>query len=116
MAVEILVAQSEPKGPLPKQILDRVLDLIRIPGIVEAGGEVPQEAAEVVHLPQQHRATVRGDRPAIKGRHDLAPPRGLKEVLLRGTVCVREPSPFVLLSRSGQTTYSTNGRLFLSIR
>ena len=84
MAVEILVAQSEPKDPLQKQILDRVLDLIRIPGIVEAGGEVPQEAAEVVHLRQQHRATVRGDRPAIKGRHDLAPPRGLKEVLLRG--------------------------------
>ena len=77
MIVEVLIAQSQAEDALSHQRLDRMLDIARIAPIDEAS----------VDLPQQQRAGVRGDVPAVETSHHRAPFNRFKFEQLRRTLC-----------------------------
>ncbi len=68
--VEVFVAQGQAEDPLGQQVVDRVLDQIRIAVVVEAGGQSSEDAGLGLDLPQEEAAGVRSDGPAVKSRGD----------------------------------------------
>ena len=67
--VEILIAQRQPEDALPHQCRDRVLDITPVAPIHKALGKPTHQPEAPIHLPQQQRARVRGDR-ASRNRRD----------------------------------------------
>ena len=87
VVVEILVAERQAEHALADQRRDRVLDLLGITGIAEAGGEPLDQTDGFVRRPQQQRAGVRRDRAAIERAHNPAPVNGSEvEQILRYTL------------------------------
>ena len=67
--VEVFIAQRQAEDALPDQRLDLMLDIARVASIDEAGGKAPHQPDALVNLPQQQRAGVRGNVPAIETGH-----------------------------------------------
>ncbi len=67
--VKVFVAQRQAEDTLPNQSLDLMLDIARVASIDEAGGKAPHQPDALVNLPQQQRAGVRGNVPAIETGH-----------------------------------------------
>ena len=67
--VQVFIAQRQAEDALPHQGLDLMLDIARVAPIDEAVGEATHQCEAPVDLPQQQRARVRGDAPAIETGH-----------------------------------------------
>ena len=61
VVVQVLVAQRQPVDALRQHLPDRVLHLLLIAPVTEAGGQTPQQVDLAIHLTQQQSPTVRGD-------------------------------------------------------
>src|SRR5262245_36915641 len=72
MVVEIFVTQSQGVDPLRDQVLEGVLDELRVTMIDEARGELLDDPGEYFSLPEQEAAPVGGNITAVKSGHDLA--------------------------------------------
>jgi hypothetical protein len=72
MVVEILVTERDSEHPLADQRHDLVLDKLLLSHIAKAGGEPTHQVHRAIRCPQEQRASVRSDRAAIEGRHNLA--------------------------------------------
>src|SRR5208337_2276814 len=88
VVVQILVAERQPEDALSDQGLDLMLDEARIPPVGEASGKAAHEAEAAIDLPQQQRAGIRGDRPAVETRDHRAAFDRFKLEKLRGTLCL----------------------------
>ena len=66
---QVLVAQRDADHALHHQRLYGVFDKFGVAAIGEAGGQTPGQADDPVGRAEQQRAGIRGDAPAIEGRH-----------------------------------------------
>ena len=72
MVVEVLVAQGQGVDPLGEEVLQRVLDQLGVAMVGEAGGELADDAGELLDLAEQQGAAVGGDVAAVEVGEDLA--------------------------------------------
>jgi hypothetical protein len=72
VVVEALVAQRQGVNPLGDQVGDGVLDEVRVAMVGETGGELMDDAGELLGLSEQERAAVGGDGAAVEIGEDLA--------------------------------------------
>jgi hypothetical protein len=73
VVVQILIAQRQTVHPLGQHLLDAVLGQPGRAEIGEAAGQAPQEPHPAIHLPEQERAGIRGQRASVKtGQHRAA--------------------------------------------
>lgn len=70
---QVLVAEGDADHTLHHQRLYRVLDVVGAAGIGEAARQTPGQADDPIGRAEQQRAGVRGDAPAIEGRHHGTP-------------------------------------------
>lgn len=71
VVVQVFVPQCQPVHALRHQVIDRVLDRQRIPMVDKTPRELPQDPGSPLHLPQQHPAPIRGDRPSVEPGLDV---------------------------------------------
>jgi hypothetical protein len=90
--VEVLIAQRNPDHPLPHQGRHAVLDQVLVTLVDKALGKAINHSDLAVRRPQQQRASVRRDRPAIKTSHNFPPPNGCKFEQFRVTLCLHRGS------------------------
>ena len=74
VVIEVRIAQRQPEYALPDQIQQRMLDLIGLAVILEAGGEAPQDAAALLQFPQHQHSAIGGDAPPSKRQTNSRPP------------------------------------------
>jgi hypothetical protein len=73
MVVEVLIAQGQGIDPLGDQLVGRVFDPVGFAVAGEAGGELMDDAGELLGLAEQQGTAVGGDVAAIEVRDDFAP-------------------------------------------
>jgi hypothetical protein len=88
VVVQILVAERQGEDALPDQRLDPMFDQARVAPVEEASGEAAHQVEAAIELPQQKRAGIRGDRPAIETRDHGTAFDGFKLEQLPGTLCL----------------------------
>ncbi len=93
VVVEILIAERNPKHPLAHQRRNLMLDQIRTPCVIKAGGKPIRQLHRVVGRAQQQRAGVRRDRPAVKAGDNLTPFNGCKSKQICATLCRHRGAP-----------------------
>jgi hypothetical protein len=97
MVVQVLVAQRDAEYPLPYQRADLMLDQLRAPPIRKAGGKPIHQPERPIRRPQQQRARVAGQRPAVEPRDNAAPFYWCKSKQIRVTLCRHRGAPLNLV-------------------
>ena len=87
MVVEVLVAQGQAVDALGDEMLDGVLDEVGVAMVGEAGGELADDAGELLGLAEQQGAAVGGDVAAVEVGEDLAGAEHGKVEVGRVTLC-----------------------------
>ena len=84
---QILIAERKAEDPLAQQIDHRVCDGVGNAKIAESSGQPIAEPDRPVSRAEQHRTTVRRDRPAVENAHKFAPAGGSEVQLFLATLC-----------------------------
>ncbi len=84
--VQILVALTQAKHPLPQQLLRGVHDQVRVARIRQHARRRLQQPELLFDLPQQQQASVRRDFATVESDFDLASTYGSKQVAILGTI------------------------------
>jgi len=87
--VQVFVAKREAADPLPHQRRHGMRHARRIPMIGGAPGELAQQIRRPIRLAEQHRAAIRGQRPAVKARDHLATRHPLKRQRSGHALCLQ---------------------------
>ena len=87
MVVEVLVAQGQAVDALGEEVLQGMLDEVGVAVVVEAGGELADDAGEGLGLAEQEGAAVCGDGAAVEVGEDLAGSEHGKVEVGRVTLC-----------------------------
>ena len=95
VVVQIFVPEAQTEQPLLQQIDHRMLDLLGIPMIREAGGEHFDQTKPFFDLSQQDPPTIGAHPPAVKPGDDFAPTDLLKSERLSSTLCFHETASSV---------------------
>ena len=72
VVVEVLVAERQGVDPRGDQVLDGVLDEVGVAVVGEAGGELTDDAGELLGLAEQRDAAVGGEVAAVEVGADVA--------------------------------------------
>jgi hypothetical protein len=76
--VEILVAQRQPKHALRDEVQQRMLDLLGVAVVGEAGGEAPYDSRARLQFLQQQGSPIGGDVAPIEAPNQFASPQRLR--------------------------------------
>lgn len=87
VVVQVFVAQGQAHHPLEEEFLHSEFELLFIPMIGEAVGELADDAEPLFDLAEQQSAGVGGDHAAIEIGDDFSASVGLKQERLWVTVC-----------------------------
>ena len=93
MIDEVLVAERDAEHALADQGGDLVLHALRRLRVAEAGGEAPHQAGGAIGGPEQQRASVGSDRPAVEARDHGAACYRCEVEQRRATLCRHRGSP-----------------------
>ena len=103
---QILVAQRNPKPPLPNQGGPRVLNQIRRAVVGETAGKPLDQPDRPGGGAEQHRSGVRGHLAAVERRHHRPPLNRCKTKQICATLCLHRASPVTETNRSCNTIFS----------
>ena len=78
VVIQVLMAAGNSQHALPQQMLDCVLNQLRIAMVREARREPLQQAEALVNPPQKHHATVCSDVLGVERRHQFSSTNALK--------------------------------------
>jgi hypothetical protein len=90
---QVLVAKRDAEHPLAHQGGDIVRDALRGARIAKARCEAPHQADGPVRGPEQQRAGIGGDRPAVEAGHHTPGLDGCKLEQRRATLCRHRGPP-----------------------
>jgi hypothetical protein len=90
---QVLVAKRDAEHPLAHQGGDIMLDALRRTRIAKAPCEAPHQADGPVRGPEQQRAGIGGDRPAVEVGHHTPGLDGCKLEQRRATLCRHRGPP-----------------------
>ena len=90
---QILIAEREAEDALAQQIGHRVRDGVGNAKIAESSGQPIAEPDRSVGRAEQHRTTVRRDRPTVESAHKFAPTGGSEVQLFLATLCRHRGAP-----------------------
>jgi hypothetical protein len=93
--VQIFIAQCNPMNALSHQRLNRVLDAILRPAILETGRNPPRKTDPAIGLPQQQCPRIRGQRTPVKPRCDFPPAEAGEPERILATLCQHRVSPLL---------------------
>ena len=93
MVDQVLVAQGDPKHPLPDQARHPVLDQSGITVIGETASKALDQPDMLISSAEQHRPGLRGHLAAVKRGHHFASFDGCKAKQIRATLCRHRDSP-----------------------
>jgi predicted nucleic acid-binding protein len=105
VVVEILVAERQAEHALADQRGDRVLDLLGITRITEAGGKAIDQTDRRVRRPQQQCTGIRRDQPAVERTHNPTPVNGSEVQRTLATLCRHRGTPLLRVSAFSQKNF-----------
>ena len=88
VVVEVLVSAGHAEDALGCELLNGVLDALRVAVVDEAAGDTVEESTQLRDLAQEDQAAIAGDVTRVESDVDPPPSTGLNSGELRGTLCL----------------------------
>ena len=105
VVVEILVAQRQAEHALADQRRNRVLDLLGITRIAEAGRKAIDQTDRRVRRPEQQCTGIRRDQPAVERTHNPTSANGSEVERILATLCRHRGPPLRRVSAFSQKNF-----------
>ncbi len=88
--IQVFIPQRQSVHPLRHQLLDPVLDSLRVPMVRETSRKLGEDSRPLLHLAQQQSSRIAGDGSPVKPAPHLAPTQGMKLEGFLVTLCTQK--------------------------